>query len=256
VTRDADRLSGHADSVPVSFGQRRLWFLDRLAPGASAYLIAEYAWLSPELDVPAFRAALAALVRRHATLRTVYSTTDGEPVQVVLSPDDDDVLDLLTPADSIAAWARRPFDLSRDRMLRAGLVPADGGWLCGIVVHHIAADGWSMGVLLRELALFYGDQASRIPPLATDYADYALWQRESMADGSVADHLDYWLDQLDGAPPLLELPFDRPRPAMQSFRVTASPSNCATTCWPGSTTSRRRVTRPCSWCCWRCIWCC
>ena len=187
------------------------------------------------LDVGALRNALRAIVRRHEALRTRFDAVGGAPVQMI---DSDVRLDLpvtdLTamPAASRDNEARRlaqleartPFDLARDALLRARLLRlADDEHVALLTMHHIVSDGWSMGVLVRELAAAVrrdrrGRCARTCPPLPVQYADYAHWQREWL-QGEVLDaQLAYWKQQLADAPALLALPTDRPRPAVQTLR--------------------------------------
>ena len=224
---------------PLSFAQQRLWFLDSLSPGSPAYNIPTATRLLGLLDAPALGRALRELVRRHEVLRTTFAAAEGEPEQIVAadSPFRLESVDLRSlPADSrepearrlAAAEAARPFDLSRDPMLRASLLRmADDDHLFVFTLHHIAADAWSMGILWRELALLYRAFAAGLPsplaPLPLQYADYALWQRQWLRGEVLERQLDYWKNQLAGAPPLLELPVDFPRPAVQGHRGTRLP---------------------------------
>ncbi|WP_117215331.1 condensation domain-containing protein [Allorhizocola rhizosphaerae] len=203
--------------TPLSYAQRRLWFMSRLDGGSAAYNVPLVVRFSGELDVAALRAALADVVARHEVLRTVYPMVDGEPVQVVLS----DVVPELTVG---AAAAPHVFDLETDIPLRAWL--CDGSVLV-LLLHHIATDGWSTAPLLRDLSAAYEARlAGHEPewePLPVQYADYALWQQELLGDASDPDSLlseqfGFWREALDGAPPELALPFDRPRPEAASHR--------------------------------------
>jgi len=231
-TRRAHQGIGRADRsgpIPVSFTQRRLYFLDQLVPGTPAYLIFETVRLGQSLDVAALHDSLQILVRRHEALRTVFAMGDQEPVQIVVPADE--VGDILTvqagadAGDALSRWVRRPFDLASDPMLRALLVQADEGWVLGLCVHHIAADAWSVALLLRELADCYGALAQGQAPghdpchdtAALDYPDFALWQRERLTDDALASQLAYWQGELTGAPEVLRLPLDHARPAVQSF---------------------------------------
>jgi amino acid adenylation domain-containing protein len=221
------------EPLPLSPAQERLWFLDRLSPGSAAYNIAREIRLSGRLDVPALAAALGEIVRRHEVLRTVFRDSGGAPMQVAqpfagAPPPLVDLAALPEPARQAearrlaAAAARRPFDLERDAMLRCLLLRLTAGEHALLaVLHHIAADGWSMKVLARELAALYrgfaaGDPA--LPPLPLQYADYAVWQRRWLASAEPAARLAAWRRKLADLPAGLELPADRPRPAVQSFR--------------------------------------
>jgi amino acid adenylation domain-containing protein len=218
--------------APLSFAQERLWFLDRVQPGLPAYNFPASLRLSGAVDEAALERALGELVRRHEVLRTTFREEDGVPAQaaapfagLVLPVDD---LSALPPeareAEALrraAEEAARPFDLQAGPLLRAGLLRLAGDervlLLC---MHHIVTDGWSMGVFLRELfALYEAFRAGRESPLAEpplQYGDYAAWQRGAAA--APERHLAYWRERLAGAPELLELPTDRPRPAVQSHR--------------------------------------
>ncbi|HRC55414.1 MAG TPA: amino acid adenylation domain-containing protein, partial [Kofleriaceae bacterium] len=222
--------------LPVSFAQERLWFLDRLLAGAAghgagelAYVVPVVATLRGPLQRPALAAALAAVVARHEVLRASFAT-EGSSVVQRLSAGTSNVLELVeaqgwSPAQlaaEIEAEARRPFALARGPLWRARLLalsPAQHVLL--LTLHHIVCDGWSMGVLVDELGLLYsahvrGELAS-LPELELQYADYAAWQRQSLASGQLADDLVFWREQLAGLP-TLELPTDHRRPAEQSYR--------------------------------------
>jgi amino acid adenylation domain-containing protein len=220
---------GAAADLPASFAQQRLWFLDQLEGAGAAYHMPVALRLSGALDAPALAASLAAVVRRHEVLRSRFETVDGAPV---LRADVDvpamDMADLrdLPAAERAAELERRihdhavaPFDLARGPLFRAALLRLDAAeWVALLNMHHIVSDGWSMGVLAREWSALYNAaahaQADPLPPLPIQYADYAAWQREHL---SVTRQIDYWRQQLAGAPALLELPTDRPRPAVQRF---------------------------------------
>ncbi|MEW2268876.1 hypothetical protein GTY41_41480 [Streptomyces sp. SID685] len=217
--------------IPLSYAQSRMWFLDRLGEGASYLLPLAYR-LRGSLDRAALAAALGEVTGRHEALRTVFPETDGVPRQVVLEPAtsrpdlavvhlDEDRL----PA-ALAAAAERPFDLTGEAPLRTTLFDLGGDThVLLILLHHIAADGWSQEVLLRDLATAYAARRRGCPPdwppLPIQYVDYTLWQQSLLADeddpASVAGaHLAYWRDRLDGMPEHLELPTDRARPATVS----------------------------------------
>jgi amino acid adenylation domain-containing protein len=258
-TRAIDRsldwlVQGSAQSIPsppairararpephrLSFAQHRLWFLEQLDPGNIAYNVPLTVRLRGDLDVAAFRAALNAVVARHEVLRTTFVVHDEEPLQVVA---DQRVVDLrlldlagladrgsdATLHDVLRADARRPFDLSSDLMLRAFLVRlASDDHVLLLTMHHIASDGWSVGVLTRELSELYAAQVQGRPPalspLPIQYGDYAAWQRATLTDDTFRTQLAYWTKQLTGMPPNLELPTDRPRPTVlghQGAQVT------------------------------------
>jgi hypothetical protein len=212
--------------LPSSFTQRRLWMLDQMTPRAVTYHIAWAVELTGRLDVPALEATLTWLVDRHETLRTHFTAVDGEPAQVVVPavPVRLPVVDA-GPGDAwralVDAAARDPFDLDTGPLARFGLIRRDDdSHVLTVVVHHSVADGWSFGVLFRELAAGYaatvaGDRPD-LPPPPVQYADFAVWQREQDEHGAFDADLDFWSAELAGAPTLLELPADRPRPAEQT----------------------------------------
>jgi amino acid adenylation domain-containing protein len=223
--------------LPVSFAQRRLWFLDRLAPESSAYNLTFALRLGGSLDLDALRRCLEEIVRRHETLRTRFAAAEGEPVQIVSPPGSFTLplADLSALADEAreretsrlaTAEAGLPFDLAAPRggsLLRATLLklaPAEHAML--LTLHHIVADGWSLGIFIRELGGLYtafaSGSPSPFPELPVQYADFAAWQRSWLAGGVLAEQLDWWRGHLDGAPAALELPVDRPRPAVQTHR--------------------------------------
>ena len=227
------------DAPPLSFAQERLWFLDRLQPGSASYNVPAALRLRGALDVRALERSLSAIVQRHETLRTVFAQGPAGPVQVIdrfgvfALPLSD--LSALEDAEReaevrrrAAADAARPFDLSAGPLIRASLLRlANDDHVLLLCLHHVVSDGWSLGVLFRELSILYEThregRESPLPGLPVQYADYAVWQREQL-QGEVLDRqLAYWRDRLAGAPALLELPTDRPRPAEQSHRGAAVP---------------------------------
>jgi amino acid adenylation domain-containing protein len=225
------RARGGDSVFPVSFAQQRLWFLDRLEPGTPLYNIPAAITARGRLEVAALAAGLGEIVRRHETLRTTFALRDAQPVQVVHPPAAGplplpivDLGALPGPARRAEAGrlataeARRPFDLEAGPLLRALLLRL-GAEEHEIVlaVHHVVSDGWSMGVLVRELGTLYPAHAAgrevRLPELPVQYADFAVWQRER-ANGEaspLAAEIAFWRERLAGAPTALELPTDRPR---------------------------------------------
>ncbi|XTZ17324.1 amino acid adenylation domain-containing protein [Micromonospora echinospora] len=210
--------------LPSSFTQRRLWMIDQMAPGAVTYHIAWAVELDGPLDVAALEATLSWLVDRHEALRTHFTAVDGEPAQVV-APAAPVRLPVVDGGghwpDLVDAAAREPFDLDTGPLARFGLIrrSADAHVLT-VVVHHGVADGWSFGVVFRELAAGYAALTAGahpdLPRPPVQYADFAVWQREQDEQGAFDADLDFWHAELTGAPTLLELPADRPRPAEQS----------------------------------------
>ncbi|HEX2207809.1 MAG TPA: amino acid adenylation domain-containing protein, partial [Longimicrobium sp.] len=222
------------EALPLSFAQEGLWFLDQLQPGSAFYNVPEPLRLSGALDVPALERALGEIVRRHEVLRTSLQGRDGGAVQVIapfagfsLPVEDLSSLD----ADAIQAEAERrtadeaarAFDLAAGPLFRAVLLrlAADEHVLL-LTLHHAVTDGWSTGVLHRELGALYAAFAEgRESPLAepaVQYADYAVWQRARLRGEALERELAWWKERLAGAPALLELPTDHPRPAVQTFR--------------------------------------
>jgi natural product biosynthesis luciferase-like monooxygenase protein len=220
------RLEEGLPYYPASFAQQRIWFLEQLEPGSPAYIIPAALALSGRLDAEALRAALEEVVARHEALRTRFFDLDGRPVQAIVPPGPltlrrCDLRDL--PADRRAGEMKRltaqesavPFDLATGRLLRATLVrQAEAEHTLLLTLHHIAADGWSLGVLVREMALLYtarlAGRPSPLPPLPVQYKDYAAWQREWMTGEVLARQLDHWRRHLGDRVPDLVLPTDRP----------------------------------------------
>jgi amino acid adenylation domain-containing protein len=226
--------SARGGPVPLSSAQRRLWVLHQVEPASAFYNVHAAARLEGRLDVEALRRALTELVRRHEALRTTFATVDGDPVQVVADPAPVrlEVADLTAlPAASrearalaaASAEARRPFDLETGPLLRASLQRLGAeDHVLAITIHHLAADGWSLGIVFRELrtlyAAFAAGRPSPLPEPELQYRDYALWQRAWLSGEILGAQIAYWRDRLAGAPDLLALPADRPRPKHLSFR--------------------------------------
>lgn len=223
---------------PVSYGQERLWLVDRLEPGSPAYNIARAIRLRGMLSLQALRESFDAVVARHESLRTTFAEVDGRPVQVIAGnhPVDLPMLDLSSGPEGaeresvlvnvIRQEARRPFDLAVGPLLRPSIVRLDAGdHVLVLVMHHIVTDAWSMSVLFRELKQFYEaattGQPPALPPLAFQYVDFARAQRDSLSPAALERQLAFWRSQLAGAPPVVELPADRPRPAVRSPRGAA-----------------------------------
>ena len=221
-------------SHPLSFSQQRLWFLDQIEPQSSAYHVWAALRVTGAFEPRLLAAALAEIVRRHKTLRTTFDRVDGQPVQVVAPAAEP----ALTVADlSGLAQGRRdievrrvsqavvhtPFDLARGPLLRTWLLrlaPAESVVL--VAMHHIISDGWSLGVLVKELGALYeafaAGRPSPLPPLPLQYVDFAAWQRRWLSGETLEALTAWWKESLAGAPAVLELPADRPRPPLQRYR--------------------------------------
>jgi amino acid adenylation domain-containing protein len=222
------------EPAPLSFAQRRLWFLDQWEPGSPAYNIPMALRLAGPLDVAALCSALEEIVRRHQVLQMTCATIDEEPV-LMRHPDPAlavKVVDTSALAIDVrkaevqrltGEEARRSFDLARDLPIRASLLRQSATeHVLLLTMHHIVSDGWSTGILIHELAALYqafstGKQ-SPLPDLPIQYADFAVWQREWLRGEVLEAQLDYWQERLAGDFPVLELPADRPRPPVFSFR--------------------------------------
>ncbi|MEV8438194.1 amino acid adenylation domain-containing protein [Actinosynnema sp. NPDC051121] len=222
------------ERIPLSFAQRRLWFLDRFEGGATGtYNVPMAVRLSGDLDLPALRGALRDLVQRHEILRSVFPDVEGAPYQQVVDvPDDYPELPLTRLPEAelsevLTAEADRGFDLAAEPVVRArlfGVAPSEHVLL--LVFHHIAFDGWSIAPLVEDLATAYRARVAGTrpewAPLAVQYADYALWQRELLGDehdteSLLSRQLAYWAQALAGVPAELELPTDFPRPAVSTY---------------------------------------
>jgi amino acid adenylation domain-containing protein len=222
--------------LPLSWAQQRLWFVEQLdhAAAGAAYHIAAGVRLQGSLDSDALRAALDRIVARHEGLRTCFVCIDGQPLQVIIPEsvgfalNERDLRDLSEHEQSAtvnrisAAEAGRPFDLSLGPLIRGELLQlADDEYILLITQHHIISDGWSIGLFVQELGAIYAAFSrglpDPLPELAVQYADYAVWQRQWLQGEALATQIDFWRDHLTGAPELLELPADRPRPALQSY---------------------------------------
>ncbi len=215
------------ERAPLSFAQQRLYFLDQWEPNSPMYNMPIAVRVRGRLNVPALEQALNAMIQRHEVLRSRFVNVDGEPVQEI-SPAAKTEIPVHDARDAdlherLNTEARKPFDLQHDLLIRCTLFRvATQDHVLLICMHHIASDAWSFGVLFQELSELYNaldrKETLQLPDLPIQYADYAAWQRETFNDKSQKQHLDYWKQQLAGAPDLLELPTDRPRPAMQTFR--------------------------------------
>ena len=215
--------------IPLSHAQRRLWFLHRLEGPSATYNIPLVLRLSGALDVSALAAALNDVVQRHESLRTVFPEVDGNPVQSVV----DVAISLAArPVSNLTAAmeaaARHKFDLLAETPLRANLFRvAPERHVLMLVMHHIVADGWSMGPLCADLSLAYTARVAgaepAFEPLPVQYTDYTLWKAEVLGaeddpDSLLNEQLSFWRKQLADLPELLQLPLDKPRPATSSYR--------------------------------------
>jgi amino acid adenylation domain-containing protein/non-ribosomal peptide synthase protein (TIGR01720 family)/FkbM family methyltransferase len=230
-------------SLPLSFAQQRLWFIDQIEPGTSLYNIPAALRVEGPLDSSVLALCLGEVVRRHEALRTVFAAPHGSPVQVIqpASPFHLPVIDLTglpegerePLAFSLAQdEASRSFDLRRGPLLRGALLRLAGNDHAALLtLHHIASDGWSVGILVHEVAVLYAAFAegrpSPLPELPVQYADFSDWQRSWLLGEALEQQMTFWRRQITDLPPLLELPTDRPRPAAQSFRGALRPVRLA-----------------------------
>ncbi|MBA4136614.1 MAG: non-ribosomal peptide synthetase [Opitutus sp.] len=235
ATAEPPKLTRRAlTRAPASFAQRRLWFVCQYDPVSPLYNLPLALRLKGKLVLRALQLAFDALVERHEALRTRFISEEGEPVQIIDAPTPVAlrIVDLRPHApahreeklrDVVSTHAHEPFDLTRDRLFRVVVARvADDDHLLLVVAHHIVVDGWSWQVLTKELALHYKsfitEWATGLPELPIQYTDFSVWQQESLTGPPVEKLLAYWRKQLAGAPEFIELPTDRPRPAVQTFR--------------------------------------
>src|ERR1051326_7745414 len=228
------RVAPRSEALPLSFAQQRLWFLDQLEPGTATYNIPIGIRLSGQMNVGALEQSLSEVVRRHETLRTRFVSVDGAAQQVISAAEP--VKLLVTELGGLAAAeqeketirlaneeAAQPFDLEHGPLWRGQLIRLNGAeHVLLFTMHHIISDGWSMGVLVREVSALYeaymNGADSSLAELPIQYADFAVWQREYLQGAVLERQLQYWREQLAGAPPVLQLPADHPRPAIQTYR--------------------------------------
>jgi len=230
ITRDAN--------LPLSFAQQRLWFIDQIDPGNHAYNLPTAVRLTGLLNITALEQSLNAIVSRHETLRTIFATVEGQPVQKI-QPITDITIPIVdlrgherspqqreVEAKRIALEeAQRPFKLAQGPLLRVMLLQLDEAeYVLLLTMHHIISDLWSMTILIRELADFYAafsqGKLLTLPDLPIQYADFAVWQREWMQGNVLETQLAYWKQQLQNAPTKLELPTDKPRPLQPTYTGT------------------------------------
>lgn len=226
----------HGRYCRASFTQERLWVLDRLGGGKAAYTIVWHLQMQGEVNIPALNAALNVIVARHDSLRTRFLERDGECLQEIM-PAETLSLDVesLTAGECeqrLNQLANREFDLTRGPLYRFELLQSgDRNFSLAIALHHIVCDGWSVDVLARELCELYTarveEREAILPELPVQFADFALWQRQMLDKPEAARRLAYWKNKLQGAPAGLELPTDRPRPAVASYRGAHVPVTLA-----------------------------
>ena len=221
-------------TLPLSSSQQRLWLLDQIQSDSTPYNLSVALDMAGDLNLAALQQSLTTLVQRHEILRTTFTAVGGEPTQVIGSPPRNllSLIDLTNlPIPDRASKAQRltmaagqyRFNLGQGPLLQATLLKIEANQhRLLITLHHIVADGWSVGVFIQEIKTLYTaythDQPNPLPPLSIQYADYAYWQRQWLQGEALAQSLAYWRRQLAGAPPVLELPTDRPRPAIQTFQ--------------------------------------
>ncbi|KAF9943508.1 hypothetical protein BGZ70_005854, partial [Mortierella alpina] len=224
--------------LDLSYAQQRLWFLAKFDPASDSYHVNRAFRLHGALDLASLQKALDSLYDRHESLRCAFPTVDGQaqlqilPFNDVLpfvildvrhEQDQDFVLKQATLQEAVA-----PFDMERGPLVRARLIRlSEDQYVLLITMHHIITDGWSMGVMLRELNKLYNAYSSGLPnpldPLPIQYPDYAAWQRQQLTQDTLRDQAEYWRKTLSGAPAFIELPTDRPRPPQQSFAGASVP---------------------------------
>ncbi len=249
--RDVLRPYQRDGSIPLSYSQERLWFLDQFEPGGTFYNMPGVLRLEGELDVGLLERSINEIIRRHEVLRTTFSAVDGKPEQVIAPLMSLEIkrIDLIELTDErreaeirryLEEDIQQPFDLLLGPLVRATLlslgkakISGEAHYILLFTLHHIVSDGWSTAILIREfIALYEAYRAGRASPLAeltVQYADYAIWQRKWLQGERLEQQVNYWKQQLAGAPAILELPADYPRPAVQSYRgatlyTTVSPS--------------------------------
>ncbi|NDJ21055.1 amino acid adenylation domain-containing protein [Nostoc sp. B(2019)] len=231
--RNIERIS-RSQELPLSYAQQRLWFLDQLEPNSPFYNIAAAVRLEGQLNVEALQQSFNEIISRHEALRTNFQTIEGQAIAVI-----SEAMSLILPVFDISELplnqqeaevkkqasqeAQKPFDLKGDLLLRVKLLRlGQEEHIILLTMHHIVSDGWSIDVLLRELATLYqafcNGQPSPLPTLPIQYVDFAAWQRKWLQGEVLKTQISYWLKHLNNAPKVLELPTDYPRPAIQTFR--------------------------------------
>ncbi len=222
------------EQLPLSWAQERLWFLNQLEGASATYNMPAAFRINGNLDINALQQALSEIVRRHEVLRTSFQTVNGTPIQVI---DPEATLNInLVDLQQLEATEREtvlqqqvqkeaptPFDLESAPLIRCSLWQLDATeYVLLLNMHHIVSDGWSIGVFIQELSSLYqaftAGEPSPLAELTIQYADFAVWQRKWLGEEVLENQLHYWQQQLDGAPELLQLPTDRPRPSVQTYR--------------------------------------
>ncbi|MGE5400776.1 MAG: amino acid adenylation domain-containing protein, partial [Ignavibacteriales bacterium] len=221
-------------NVPLSFAQQRLWFLDKLHPGLTAYNIPTAIKVKGNFDLIKFTGAVKTIIRRHEALRTIFAESAGKPVQIIADEIDPDITIIninagsesqkITEAYKIAhEEIQKPFQLDKGPLFRISVMMLSGEeFVLLFVLHHIIADGWSMGILIKEITDIYNAYTDNaipvLPDLPIQYSDYSLWQHEQLENGIYEEQLGYWKEQLKDVPPLLDLVTDHPRKAAQPLK--------------------------------------
>jgi len=228
VNPSLERLPAGTTNAPLSFAQQQMWILDQIEGPSATYNVSRAFRMEGTLDVPALRRALAEIVKRHAVLRTAFDVSGDAPVQTVDETATAPLVVLDAPGERyvqrfVTEESQRPFDLASAPLLRAVLlVRAPREHVLVLTLHHILADGFSLGILFHEWSdlcrAFGAGESSPLAPLPVQYADYAAWQRRTLQGEVLSGLIAYWKQQLAGAPSQLTLPTDRPRPAVQTFR--------------------------------------
>jgi amino acid adenylation domain-containing protein len=217
----------NSDQLPLSFAQTRLWFLDRLMPNSAVYNIPAAVSISGSLSVNLLEWSVQQIIRRHEVLRTNFVAKSEQPIQVINDEftfrlpiiDLQELFEVERQTEVLRLRkeeAQKPFDLTQDLLLRAKLLRLSSEeHILLLTMHHIIADGWSLGVFLQELAALY--ESTPLPRLPIQYADFTLWQQQWLQGDELKAQLSYWKQQLSGSLPILELPTDKPRPKFQTF---------------------------------------
>ena len=233
-------------NFPLSFAQQRLWFLDQLTGANATYNITRSLKLSGKLDVAALEKAIAAIIDRHEILRTTYQLQGDAPAQII-SPDHNfklSTINLQHLSENeqqaeiktlINDYGNKPFDLNKDLLIRCQLLKLNlEEYIFLFCVHHIVFDGWSMGIFDRELSVLYQDfrqgRSPSLPPLLIQYLDFSIWQKQWLKEHVLEAQTTYWKQQLSGIFPLLQLPYDRPRPPVQTANGSIEHFNISVAC--------------------------